>query len=44
MKTIKLLVEVEVPDNYQVDEPVWTIEDAVQNRYDVNITNVTIIR
>ena len=28
MKKIKLLVEIEVPDNYRVDEPEWTLENA----------------
>ncbi len=34
MKTIKLLVEIEVPDNYQMDEPMWTLEDAINNTSD----------
>ena len=44
MKTIKLMVELEVPDNYQIDEPIWTIEEAMNSYTDVNITNATIIK
>jgi len=44
MKTIKLLVEIEVPDNYQMDEPIWTLEDAMNSYYtDINVINVTSI-
>ena len=44
MKTIKLMVELEVPDNYQIDEPIWTIEEAMNSYTDVNIANATIIK
>lgn len=44
MKTIKLLVELKVPDNYQIDEPIWTIEDAIDSYTDVKITNATIVK
>ena len=44
MKTIKLLVEVKVPDNYQIDEPIYIIEDAMNSYTDVKITNATIIK
>lgn len=44
MKTIKLLVELNVPDNYQIDEPEWTLEDAMNSYTDVKITNVTIVK
>jgi len=33
MKTIKLQVTIEVPDNYQMDEPVWTLEIALNSIY-----------
>lgn len=41
MKTIKLQVTIEVPDNYRMDEPEWTLEDAMNSYTDVNIINVT---
>jgi hypothetical protein len=44
MKTIKLLVELEVPDYYQMDEPEWTLEDAMNSYTDVKITNVTCVK
>lgn len=44
MKTIKLLVEIEVPDNYQMDEPEWTLEDSMNSYKDVNIINVTTVK
>lgn len=40
MKTIKLVVEVEV-DDYIMDEPEWTLEDAFNRSGDsVEIVNV----
>lgn len=44
MKTIKLLVEIEVPDNYQMDEPEWALEDSMNSYKDVNIINVTTVK
>ena len=45
MKTIKLQVIIEVPDDYQIDEPEWTLEDAMNNYYkNVNIINVTSVK
>ena len=44
MKIIKLLVEIEVPDNYQIDEPEWTLEDAMNSYTDVKVINVTSIK
>ena len=44
MKTIKLQVTIEVPDGYQMDEPEWTLEDAINGYRDVNIINTTIIK
>ena len=32
MKTIALKVIIEVPDNYVMDEPEWTLEDSILNR------------
>lgn len=32
MKTIALKVVIEVPDNYVMDEPEWTLEDSILNR------------
>jgi hypothetical protein len=32
MKTIKLKVTVQVPDNYEIDEPEWLLSDAVDYR------------
>lgn len=41
MKTIKLVVEVEVDDDYIMDEPEWTLEDAFTRGGDsVEIVNV----
>ena len=31
MKTIALKVVIEVPDNYVMDEPKWTLEDSILN-------------
>ena len=30
MKTVVLKVEIEVPDNYIVDDPYWTLETALE--------------
>lgn len=38
------MVELEVPDIYQMDEPVWTIEEAMNSYTDIEITNVTIVK
>lgn len=43
MKKIKLLVEIEVPDNYRVDEPEWTLENAFLRDHEECIVNVSII-
>ena len=43
MKKITLQVTIEVPDNYQIDEPEWTLEDAMDIYTDLKITNITII-
>lgn len=31
MKTVTLKVVIEVPDNYIMDEPEWTLEDSILN-------------
>lgn len=31
MKTVTLKVIIEVPDNYVMDEPEWTLEDSILN-------------
>ena len=38
------MVELEVPDDYQIDEPIWTIEEAMNSYTDVNIINATIVK
>lgn len=43
MKTIKLQVTIEVPDNYQMDEPEWTLENAVSANYEERIVDVASI-
>ena len=43
MKTIKLQVTIEVPDNYQMDEPIWTLEDAINGSSDIEMDDVKII-
>lgn len=44
MKTIKLLVEIEAPDNYPADEPDWLIADAVSIYcLKVSIKNIKVI-
>ena len=32
MKTVTLKVVIEVPDNYVMNEPEWTLEDSILNR------------
>ena len=44
MKTIKLQVTIEVPDDYVVDEPEWILEDAVNSYRDVNIINAIVVK
>lgn len=45
MKTIKLQIILEVPDNYQIDEPIWTLEDAFTNSSsDIVIDNVKLLK
>jgi hypothetical protein len=39
MKTIELLVKIEVPDDYVMDEPEWLLEDSVR---DCSISSVTV--
>lgn len=44
MKTIKLQVIIEVSDNYQIDEPIWTLEDALlKSSPDMKINDVKIL-
>lgn len=43
MKTIKLQVTIEVSDNYQMDEPIWTLEDAINGSSDIEINDVKLI-
>ena len=45
MKTIKLQVTIEVPDNYQMDEPEWTLENAMSMsiNHEEQIVNVVSI-
>lgn len=33
MKTIKLKVEIEVPDDYVLDDGDWLLQDAVSDRF-----------
>lgn len=41
-KTIILKVEIEVPEDYNVNEPEWTLNEAVDlYNHKVNITSVT---
>ena len=42
MKTIALKVVIEVPDDYIMDEPEWTLEDTILNRHsECEITSVS---
>lgn len=34
MKTITIKVDIEVPDDYMVGEPDWTLEEAVRGDHD----------
>ena len=43
MKTIKLQVTIEVPDNYQMDEPEWTLENAMSINHKERLVNVVSI-
>ena len=43
MKTIKLQVTIEVPDNYQMDEPEWMLENAVSANNEEHIIDVASI-
>lgn len=43
MKTITLTVKVSVPDNYQVEEPQWLLEDAIQCENDTEIESCYIV-
>lgn len=43
MKTIKLQVTIEVPDNYQMDKPEWTLENAVSANNEEHIVGVASI-
>lgn len=40
MKEIKLLVTLEVPDDYTIDEPEWTLKEAINSSSDVEIISV----
>ena len=44
MKTIKLQVTIEVPDNYQMDEPEWTLENAMSINHEERIVNIVSIK
>lgn len=44
MKTIKLQVTIEVPDNYQMDEPEWTLENAMSINHEEHIVNIVSIK
>ncbi len=44
MKTIRLLVEIEVPDDYIIDEPEWTLEDAVNGSSNEKLMSVNVFK
>ena len=43
MKKIILQVTIEIPDDYNMDEPEWILEDAMYTYTGLKITNVTSI-
>ena len=44
MRTIKLLVTIEVENDYIVDDPSWTLENAVTGNENIEIVDVTIAK
>lgn len=40
MKIISFIVKIEVPDDYVIDEPEWTLENAITGDSDENIISV----
>ena len=44
MKTIKLQVTIEVPDNYQMDEPEWALENAMSMNHEEQLIDVVLIK
>lgn len=44
MRTIKLLVTIEVEDDYIVDDPSWTLENTITGNENIEIVGVTIVK
>lgn len=44
MRIIKLIVTIEVEDDYIVDDPSWTLENAITGNENVEIVDITIAK